>query len=36
MIQTGMSGFIGVTGLRPKAADMNAIPMLILRPNALG
>jgi hypothetical protein len=32
MIQTGMSGFIGVTGLRPKATDMNAKPMLILRP----
>jgi hypothetical protein len=36
MIQTGMSGFIGVTGLRPQATDMNAIPMLILRPKCLG
>ena len=32
MLLAGMSGFIGMRGLRPKATDMNAILMLILRP----
>jgi hypothetical protein len=32
MLPAMTASFIGVPGMRPKAADMNAIPMLILRP----